>query len=77
MRSYCSVDALNYAVAMCNNRRCVAGKGDTQSPASHSQTRSPMDGTLDGDDFGSPEYDQENAPVVLNNADVRVSSGSC
>ena len=36
-----------------------------------------MDGTLAGDDFGSPEYDQENTPAVLNNADVRVISGTC
>ena len=35
-----------------------------------------MDGILAGDDFGSAEYDQENTPAVLNNADVRVS-GTC
>ena len=61
---------------MCNNKRCVAGKGDTQSPEGESQTRSSMEGTLAGEDFGSPEYDQENTPAVLNNADVRMISGT-
>ena len=62
---------------MCNNKRCVAGENDTQSPAGDSQTRSSMDGTLAGDDFGSPEFDRENTPAVLNNADVRVITGTC
>ena len=35
-----------------------------------------MEGTLAGEDFGSPEYDQENTPAVLNNADVRMISGT-
>ena len=36
-----------------------------------------MDCNVAGDDFGLPEYDQENTPAVLNNADLRVISGTC